>query len=116
MVYVDPPALTETPQTFKGHIYDTLFRLAAAGNPPVMRIVQNRPVVHWDLVWRNLQDSCAPEEVRSAWYAVIYDILPTRERLPAFNLTDTNSCGWCGETNTLQHRPTGCGEGLGICN
>ena len=56
-----------------------------------MRIVQKRPNIQWDLVWRNLHTSCVPEDFRSAWYVVIHDILPTRERLATINLTDNDS-------------------------
>ena len=64
--------------------------MAAAGKtPPVMRTVHKQPYVKWNRVWQNLHESRAPEEVRSAWYAVIHDILPTRERLAAINLRPT---------------------------
>jgi hypothetical protein len=117
MAYIDPPTRTEAPQTFKRRIYATLCLLATVGKTPsAMRVVQKRPSVHWDLVWRNLHASRFPEEVRSAWYVVIHDILPTRERLAAIDMTDTNSCRQCGETDTLTHRLTGCGEGPAIGN
>jgi hypothetical protein len=84
MAYIEPPARTEAPRTFKRRIDDTPLLLAAAGKtPPVMCILQKGPDVHWDLVWQNLHDSRYPEEVRAAWYAVIHDILPTRECLAA---------------------------------
>ena len=65
--YIAPPTRTEASRNFKRRMYDTLFLMATAGKiPPVMRIVQKRPNIHWDLVWRNLRASCVPEEVRSA--------------------------------------------------
>ena len=70
--------------------------MAAAGKtPPVMRIANKKPNVKWHRVWQNIHESRAPEEVRSAWYAVIHDILPTRERFDAINLTDTTTCRQC---------------------
>ena len=93
MAYTEPPTPTEATRTFKKRTYETLFPMAAAGKtPPVMRIDHKQLDVKWDQVWQNLDESRAPEEVRSAWYAVIHDILPTCERLAAINLTDTTIC------------------------
>ena len=106
-----------TSRKFKRRICDTLFLMATAGKmPPEMRIVQKRQTIHWDLVWRNLPASCVPEEFRSAWYAVIHDILPTRERLAAINLIDIDSCQQCGATCTIAHRLTECGDEPAIWN
>jgi hypothetical protein len=85
-------------------------------NPAMMRVVQKRPTVHWVIVWWNLHASRVTEKVRLAWYAVIHDILPTSERLAAITLTDIDGCRQCGETDTLTHWFTGCGEGPAIWN
>jgi len=65
-------------------------------------------------VWQNLHESRAPEEVRSTWYAVIHDILPTRKRLAAINLTYTTTCRQCNANDSLSHRLKECGEGPSI--
>jgi hypothetical protein len=115
MAYIEPPTQTEATRTFKKRIYETLFLMAAAGKtPPVMRIANKQPDVKWDRVWQNVHESRAPEEVRSAWYAVINDILPTRERLAAINLTDTTTCRQCNANDSLSHRLTEYGEGPAI--
>jgi len=91
--------------------------MSAAGKTPlVMRIVHKQPDVKWNRVWQNLHESRAPEEVRSAWYAVIHDILPTRERLAAINLTDIANCRQCNANDSLSHRRMECGEGSAICS
>ena len=115
MAYIEPPDRTVATRKFKKRIYETLIVMAAAGKKtPVMRIVHKQPDVKWNRVWQNLHESRAPQEVRSAWYAVIHDILPTRERLAAINLTDTANCRQCNANDSLSHRLTDCGEGSAI--
>ena len=116
--YIGPPARTEAT---KRRIYDTLPAGGCRNPRTVIRIVQKRPDVHWDLVWQNLHDSPAPEEVRSAWYAVIHDILPTRERLAAINLADTVNCRQCSAKDTVTDSrnvgrvpPSGTGQSAGL--
>ena len=115
MACIVPPDRAERPKNHKRRLYDTLLQLAAAGKtPPMMRIVQKKPTINWDFVRRNLHATCASDEVRSAWYFVIHDILPTPERLPAINLVDTDVCRQCGRPDTLTHRLTACGDGPAI--
>jgi hypothetical protein len=115
MAYIEPPTQTEATRTFNKHIYKTLFLMAPAGKtPPVMRIANKKPDVKLDRVWQNLHESRAPEEVRSAWSAVIHDILPTRERLAAVILTDTTTCRQCNANDSLSQRLTECEEGPAI--
>jgi len=115
MAYIEPPNRTEVTRTFKKHIYETLILMAAVWKtPPVMRIVHKQPDVKWNRVWQKLHESRAPEEVRTAWYAVIHDILPTRERIAVINLTDTANCRQCNANDSLSHWLTECGEGPAI--
>ena len=115
MLYIESPNRTEATRTFKKRIYETLILMAAAGKtPPVMRIVHKLPDVKWNRVWQNLHESRAPEEIGSALHAVIHDILLTRERLAAINLTDTANCRQCNANDSLSHRLTECGDGPAI--
>ena len=113
MVYIEPPNRTEATRTFKKRIYETVILMVAAGTTPsVMCIVHKQPDVKWNRVWQNLHESRAPEEVRSAWYAVIHDILHTRERLAAINMTDTANSRQCNVNDSLSHRLKERGEVL----
>ena len=53
----------------------------------------------------------APDTVKSACFAAIYDILLTNDRLAAIHLTDTSTCSLCRETDTIQPKITECVEG-----
>jgi hypothetical protein len=46
-----------------------------------------------------------------SWYRVIHDIFPTRERLHAVRLAQTDLCQSCHVQDTLSHRITLCGDG-----
>jgi hypothetical protein len=71
------------------------------------------PNINWPRVWRNLHNSWVSEEIRSVWYVVIHDILPTNTRLAAIKMVETDLCR-CGRTDTLQHRLTECVEGAAM--
>jgi hypothetical protein len=46
--------------------------------------------------------------MKSVWFTVINDIIPTNERLAKIHLIDTTICKYCGKPDTLQHRITEC--------
>jgi hypothetical protein len=97
----------ETTQRFTRRIYSSPQQMAAAERVSRdMRIVQMRPDINWQQVWRNLHYSWVSEEIRSVWYAVIHDIVPTNTCLAAIKLVETDVCRRCGRTDTLQHRLT----------
>jgi hypothetical protein len=54
--------------------------------------------------------------VKSAWFAAIHDIVPTRDRLAFIHLANTPSCVRCGEPDSIQHTITECTEGRLIWN
>jgi hypothetical protein len=115
MAYIEPPNRTEATRTFKKRIYMRMILMAAAGKtPPLIRVVHKQPDINWNQVWQNLHESRTPKEVLSAWYAVIHDLLPTRERLAAINLAVTANCRQCNAKDSLSHRLTECGEGPAI--
>ena len=59
----------------------------------------------------NLHASPVSDEIKSTWYKALHDIIPTKDRLTAINLTDTSACSACGRPDSLQHKITECGEG-----
>jgi hypothetical protein len=112
MAYINPPRENESPKAFRQRIYQTLLVISLAEKEPrAMRITQIQPATEWTKVWDNLQSTWASESIKSAWYKVIHDILPTNERLRAINLSDTAQCKACGNHDTILHRITDCGTG-----
>jgi hypothetical protein len=65
----------------------------------------------WSRIWRNLHTACIRDTVRSTWYMVLHDILPTKERLNRIPISDSDHCNYCGQTDTLSHRIMECGAG-----
>jgi hypothetical protein len=49
--------------------------------------------------------------VKSVWYKVIHDIIPTNARLHKIRIAPTDKCVECGMSNTIEHRLIECGEG-----
>jgi hypothetical protein len=74
------------------------------------------PQVRWQEVWKNINVSFLPWKVRTAWYTVVQDMIPTYERLHKINLQKDDRCKRCNEQDTLIHRITGCEESRHIWN
>ena len=53
----------------------------------------------------------AGSNLRSAWYTVIHDLLPTNTRLQRIRLVDTDNRTLCGRQDTTLHHLTECGVG-----
>ena len=79
---------------------------------PEQRIVQKYPTTTWRCIWTNRYAAPVTEMVKSACFAAIHDIVPTKDRLAVMRLTNTSSCARCGEPNSIQHTITECMEGL----
>ena len=111
MAYMTPPGSTETHTMFKRRLYKTLHAMAKAEREiPEMRVTQKHPTVPWTRVWNTLLTAW----VKSLWYTVIHELIPTNERLVAIHLR--HRCNQCGKPDTLQHRLADCGEGALILN
>jgi len=81
-----------------------------SGNQDI-RIVRQRPDIHWKAVWRNLPNAPVPEKYKSEWFKVIHDIIRTQDRLHKIRLSPTNKCRNCPEPDTIAHRIITCGNG-----
>jgi hypothetical protein len=66
---------------------------------------------NWQRVWTNLLVTSVEEVTEDAWYRVIHDIIPTKERLHAIRLAQTDQCPECNVPDTVSHRVTFCGTG-----
>jgi len=84
--------------------------MATTATPPrELHVKQIQPGIDWAKVWNNLQGVPTSEGARSAWYAVLHDLLPTNTRLHRIQLVETENYTVCGEKDTTVHRLTECG-------
>jgi len=109
MAYIPHPDRDESTKAFKKRIYKTLRTMdrAVTGNRE-MRIVKQWPRSDWDRIWRNLHTDAITETLKSTWYNIIHDLIPTKERLATIRLAETNQCDRCAKVDTLIHRLTDC--------
>jgi hypothetical protein len=115
--YMKPQRQAETHRAFTRRVYHTLrtTSISTAGNRPrELRIMQLQLAIDWSVVWGNLHNLSFFADVRSAWYMVIHDIIPTNMRLHRIRLVDTENYTQCGRHNTMLHRLTECGAGKEI--
>ena len=110
-----PPTLHPRDRANHNHIqkvhYEVLLTLMQAEAQPIgMRIERLRPNTDWEVVWKKLWTTPAPESTKSSWYRIIHDIVQTQERLHQIRITPTDQCRSCAE-DTLRHRILGCGAG-----
>jgi hypothetical protein len=49
------------------------------------RIQSKHPHVKWPIVWRNINLKVLPHYIKTIWYVIIHDILPTNHRLHKIN-------------------------------
>ena len=81
--------------------------LGKAGKPePAMRIGTLYPEFGWDIVWTNLPGACVPNTIKTTWYLVIHDIVPSNDRLARIKLRDDPHFTLCRKTDTILHHLT----------
>jgi hypothetical protein len=99
----------EWPSRIRKKIYDTLRTMAMAGSTHRQpRVMTAYPNASRNRVWDNLHDAWTSPTIHAIWYQVIYDIVPTNEKLDRIHLSDTTQCPQCGRTDTILHRMTEC--------
>jgi exonuclease III len=109
MAYIRPQEQHETTKIFRKRVYRTLHEMErAAGTNNELRIIRHWPNTNWANVWTNLHSSRLSDNIKSAWYKVIHELIPTKERLVAINLASSMQCDRCHKTDTLTHRLTNC--------
>lgn len=87
-------------------IYADIFRLSPT---PLMRLLQLVPPnTDFRQLWRNISAPHLPAKVRSTWYMVVHDIVPTKERLYRIRMSASDSCSYCGQGDSILHRLTSC--------
>jgi hypothetical protein len=111
------PCQGERSLRYKRWIYNTLRIMRTASSViPEMRIVTRNSMVVWSRVWKNLHMAWVPDTVKTMWFLLIHDILPTNERLSNIKLAATAACDMCGEVDTSLHRLTACRRGMVVWN
>jgi hypothetical protein len=109
--YVPTQKSQESNDMYKKRTYQTLKTIdEVARNITEMRIYKLNPKTEWRRVWTNLQSTPGNNSEKMQWYKIIHDIIPTNERLHRIGLASTDLCAACGQTDTLEHRLTTCGE------
>jgi hypothetical protein len=115
MAYVTPDTHFKSPSRIRKTLYDTLRTMGMAGStqrqPRFMTAYSN---ASWNRAWENLHDAWTSPTIQVVRYQVIYDIVPTNERLAKIHLSDTTQCHQCGRTGIILHRMTECTDTSGI--
>jgi len=110
--YLEPKTQDGTPRHFKRRVYRALRNMAKMTTPlRDVRVTQIQPKHLWGNVWNNLHSIPKSEVLKSAWYTMIHDLLPTNTRVYRIRLLETEDCTMCGEKDTTFHRLTECGAG-----
>jgi len=70
------------------------------------RIIRQQTQADWNRVWENLHSAPVPEQMKAAWYHIIHDLVPTKSRLAAIQLSASPQCDSCNKLDTIIHRLT----------
>jgi exonuclease III len=107
----------ENQRSFKTRLYKVILTsINAAVSPQEMRIQKLWPNIDWPNTWKNLKEAPISDDTRCLWYRVIHDIIPTNCRLHRIQMTPSDTCRWCPESDTLEHRIISCRQGVQIWN
>jgi hypothetical protein len=79
-----------------------------------MRITDKHPTIQWANVWTNIHHPAFSDSIKSTWYVVVHDIVPTNERLAVKRITDIDRRTQCDRLDTLTHRIISCQEEEGM--
>jgi len=115
MAYITPSEQDKASRCFRRRIYASLSSkaLERKGARDV-RIMKQHPNTTWSKVWGNLNAILSSDELKAAWFMVMYDLIPTNDRLDKTQRSTTNNWEHCSRVDTLIHRLSECSEGAGI--
>ena len=81
--YIVPQGKTESVQTYRGRIYDTMeILMNTETKPPSMRIETLWPNIEWPRIWKNLCTAPISDSTKS-WCKIIHDTVATAACLHA---------------------------------
>lgn len=75
----------------------------------VNRMELKYPDKDWTVIWKNINNKVLDTDIRSTWYKIVNETIPTRKKLHKIHLSVTDECRECHLIDTLQHRFV-CGE------
>lgn len=81
---------------------------------PLIWIRVKHPNAEWTNVWGNIVSTPLPDETRSTWYRVIYDLAPTQVRIHGVNIQNTTECLRCKDVH-CHHRAMAMGTSTDCC-
>jgi hypothetical protein len=100
---------TESITKYRRLIYNTQrYKQLEAIKSSGLRVQNKFPHIHWTRVWSNINKPFLPRSIRTTWYTIIHDILPTNARLKTINLHEDGRCKQCAKYDTALHRYTAC--------
>jgi len=115
MAYISPQSHNEKANAFQKRIYDSLYKMERAGLINIEpRISRQQPQADWNRVWENLHSAPFPEQMKATWYHIIHDLVPTKSRLAAIQLSALPQCDRCNKLDTIVHRLTNCSNSARI--
>ena len=101
--------MTESRSTYKRKTYEIQrYKHIQVSTVTEIRVQTKFPHVRWTLVWNTINKSFLPRDIRTTWYMVVHDILPTNARLRKINLHTDGKCNHCDHCDTVTHRYTMC--------
>jgi len=113
--YVPLQGSSESLQTYKRRMYDTLHTmLRAESGTQEMRITRLWSNTDWSTVWKNIGEAPVSGTNEAEWYEIIHEILPTNVRLHKIRMVSTDKCGNCDTAEMIEHRLIECAEGKRI--
>jgi hypothetical protein len=87
---------------YKKRLYGVLITMAVNEREiPEMRVISKYPAIQWEIIWKNIHHTAIPEPIKSTWYAVVHEIIPTSEHLADIHKADTDRCPRCNELDSL---------------
>jgi hypothetical protein len=57
-----------------------------------IRVITMHPTLNWPQIWQNIHMAWVPDDMKSAWFLAIHDIIPTKEHLFKIHLAVMNRC------------------------
>jgi hypothetical protein len=107
--YVGAQGDRETDSQHKKRIYAVLtYAQSTKNTTSYIRVLTKFPQYNWAQIWQNINKRFLPQRIRTLWYIIVHDIVPTNSRLNTIKLHDTGHCQHCGQSDTIYHRFTSC--------
>ena len=103
LAYVNPKQVEDKDDEYKKTVYQTLYsaRFHISITLPI-RVQEKHQHSNWTSIWTNIHKRFLPTTIRTIWYIVVHDILPTNERLQKSSST-TRENARTVKTKTLSY-------------